>query len=139
MKRFVLTFVGLLVVAACAAPRVAPVGQIAPDPARPGEYTLNPALPQPEAEDYQPGAGLGWLSLLGGLLPSPWRELVGMGTAALITAPMARRAPLRALRQTVCGIEQAKKEAPDAVPALHAALEGAQDEDAKKLVWEMRP
>lgn len=127
-----------ILLAGCAAVRTAPVGTIAPDPARPGAYVMNPELEQPTPADYQPGGG-GFVALLGSLLPQPWGTILTGLATALVAMPIARRAPLRALRQTVNAIESAKTEHPEGVPTLHAALDSAQDEDTKRMVWEMRP
>lgn len=119
-------------------PRVAPVGTITPDPTKAGAYVMNAALPQPDAADYQGGAG-GWLDLVGMLLPQPWGAVLASLGTALVAAPLARRGPLRALKQTVCGIEKAKAILPASTEAIHGALAEAQDEDTKRTVWELRP
>lgn len=121
----------------CGAPRVAPVGTISPGPE--GTYILNAALPQPAPEDYEPGAGFGWLEMIAQILPSPWREIVGM-LLALLVGRRAGAAPLMtALRQTVAGVEMAKAANPDFKPALHSSLNETQDERTKKLIWDLRP
>jgi hypothetical protein len=144
----VVALVGVLALSGCALwerepPRVAPVGTVAPHPEEPGVYVLNPALPQPDPAGYRAGGasgGLGGLlGFLADLLPGPWGPLLAGLIGMLVGLPAGRRGPLRALRQTVNGIELAKHEAPEALPALHAALDRAQDESAKRLVWELRP
>lgn len=130
-----LTALLILALVSCA-PRVAPVGQIAPDPERPGEYTMNPELPQPDPAHYQGGV----LSALGGFLPSPWREILSGGAALLGGAFVGRRGPRRMLAQVVGGIESAKRDmSEEAIAALHDHLGKAQDDKTKKVIWEMRP
>lgn len=127
------------VITSCSPVRVAPVGTLAEDPTG-GGWTMNRALPQPVAADYQPGAGIGGLvQMLGAFLPSPWRELVLMLSTTLVAKRVAESPLKAALAQTVSGIELAKREKPDAVPSIHQCLAETQDERTKKLVWDLRP
>lgn len=128
----------LVLLASCSPMRVAPVGTVTPDPTG-GGWTMNRDLPQPVAEDYQPGAALGWLQVVGSVLPSPWREVALMLVSTLAAKRVAEAPWRKALQQTVNGLELAKNDHPDAVPALHMRLGETQDERTKRLVWDLRP
>ncbi len=136
-----LCLLALLAVAlwGCSPVRVAPVGTLAEDPSG-GGWTMNRDLPQPKAEDYQPGAGVGgFLQMAGAFLPEPWREIVLMLSTTLVAKKVAESPLKAALQQTVNGIELAKADNPSALPAIHARLAETQDERTKRLVWNLRP
>lgn len=127
-----------LALCACGPIRVAPVGDVAPDPKRPGVQVMNPALPQPDPADYQGGGLLNVVrTAVETFAPSPYREGI-LGLLSVFFVARGRRYK-RALSQTVGGIEAAKRDRPEIVPAIHSALAETQDEDAKRVVWEMRP
>lgn len=127
-----------LALAACDL-RVAPVGTVTPDPEVPGSYVMNRALPQPDPAASQP-ISMGFMGVLGALLPQPWGTILAALGTALVAAPVARRGPLRALQQTVDGLENAKGQMESAhIDLLHGELAKAQDESAKRIISEMRP
>lgn len=124
----------LAVLLGCNGMRVEPVGHVVPDPDHPGEFLINP-----DAASLSDGAG-GFIDLVGRFLPAPWGTIVSMLGSALVAMPVARRAPNRALKQTVDGIESAKSELPpEVIEKLHTHLSKAQDDATKRTVYDLRP
>ena len=140
----VMALVGLLILigimSGCAR-LVAPVGNLEPDPAKPGAYVMNPALPQPNPADYNTDTAIDTAIGLGSLLPPPAGEAVGLlGLGVAWWRERKRQQTQRALQQTVNGIELAKADlGAEKRAVLTDHLAKTQDEDAKRLVWEARP
>ncbi len=124
-----------LALVSCAVP-VRPIAFLEPVSGRDGVYHFTPD------QDQEPQIGPGIAAFLGGLgalLPSPYRELLGMLVVAYVGERRKQGADA-CHKQTIDGIEAAKTALPpESWKALTGSLAAAQDDKTKKLVWDLTP
>lgn len=135
IRRQLSLFVFVVLLASCAIP-VRPIAFVEPVAGRDGVYHFTPDKDQ----EPQVGAGImGLLSTLGAILPSPYRELVGMLLVGYVGEKRKQGADA-CHKQTIEGIEKAKADLPpESWKALTTSLASTQDAKTQKLVWDLTP